>query len=132
MKINTAKLVGCIVVMLFLTATVIIFGSVSSHGQDRRNFWLLNNTGKKISSFYVSPHESESWGKDILGQAELPNGIGTIITFDSDVQTSCVMDFKIVFGDGSKQTYTTGRNVCTLGAVQFNRETSTPLFLPEQ
>ena len=98
--------------------------------QDRRNFWALNNTQRKISEFYVSPHESGKWGRDVLGDASLPHGIGTVITFDDFIDSSCTMDFKLVFTDGTEQTYEQGRNVCLLGAVQFNRKDSIGMTLP--
>jgi hypothetical protein len=116
---------------LTLIAIVILLGSGISVGQDRRNFWLLNNTGQVISNFHVSPHESNHWGKDVLGTGDLPNGIGAVISFASGVRTSCVMDFKLVFDDGTEQTYRQGRNVCSLGAVQFNRRDSVGLLFPE-
>lgn len=131
MKKSSAKFVSSVAVRLPLVMVIIFLGQVSSHAQDERNFWALNNTGKTISSLYVSPHEHKSWGKDILGQAELPTGIGTVISFDPDVETSCLMDFRLVFRDGTEQTYVQGRNVCKLGAVQFNRSTSIGLLLPD-
>lgn len=112
---------------MFLVAALILVGYAGSQGRDARNFWVLNNTGKKISRFYVSPHESYSWGSDVLGQAELPNGIGALISFDSSIRSSCTMDFKLVFDDGSEQLYRQGRNVCLLVAVQFNRQDSVGL-----
>lgn len=131
MKMNFAKLISSVAVRLPLVTLIVLLGYVSSRAQDERNFWVLNNTGKTISRLYVSPHERRSWGSDILGQAQLPNGVGTLITFDSDVWSSCIMDFKLVFRDGSEQTYMQGRNVCALGAVQFNRRNSIGLRLPE-
>ena len=89
-----------------------------------RDFWFLNNTGKTIREVYVSPHESKSWGQDVLGRSTLADGVGTLITFPSSWQTSCTMDFKIVFEGGDSQTYPDGRNVCSLHAVQFDEDTS--------
>lgn len=126
---TSAKLVRAIL-RLALIALVMLLPT-TSQSQDRRNFWLLNSTGKTISEFYVSPHESDNWGQDILGRAELPNGVGTLIVFTPNLQTSCVMDFKLVFNDGTRQIYDQGRNVCVLGAVQFNRRTSIGLSLPQ-
>jgi len=89
-----------------------------------RNFWFLNNTGKTIHEVYVSPHESKSWGQDVLGRATLADGVGTLMVFPSSWRTSCYMDFKLVFDDGSEQTYPDGRNVCQLHAVEFDADTS--------
>ena len=54
-----------------------------------------------------------------MGRATLPLGIGTVISFNSQIGSSCVMDFKIVYGNGSVQLYQDGRDVCLLLAVQF-------------
>ena len=71
-------------------------GGHTSHAQrvDQRNVWVLNNTNREISQLYVSPHESERWGQDVLGQVTLPHGLGTVVSFDSRSATSCVMDFR--------------------------------------
>jgi hypothetical protein len=101
-------------------------GGVASHAQraDQRNVWVLNNTYREIRELYVSPHERNSWGQDVLGQGTLPHGIGAVISFDPRISSSCVMDFKLVYGDGSVHVYEDGRNVCLLLAVQFNARAS--------
>jgi hypothetical protein len=78
---------------------------------DPRNFWLLNNTGKTIHSIYISPHEINSWGKDVLGFSTLETSEGTFIDFDAAGYSSCSMDFKLVFTDGSAQRYDKGWDV---------------------
>ncbi len=97
---------------------------------DDRNFWVLNDTAKVISALYVSPHNTANWGKDVLGVGTLPNGRGAKIYFPSSVRSSCLMDFKLLFADGSAQTYLDGRNVCLLGAVEFDWNTSVGLLYP--
>ncbi len=110
---------------LVLTGAVGL-GGVTSHAQryDQRNVWVLNNTNQEISELYISPHESTRWGQDVLGRATLPHGIGTVISFNSQIGSSCVMDFKIVYENGSVQLYQDGRDVCLLLAVQFNARSS--------
>ncbi len=124
-----SKLPRPILIGLAFAAVVILLGPGGAQGQqqDRRNFWLLNNTGQVISRFYVSPHESGRWGRDVLGRAELMNGLGVLIVFEPDTISSCYMDFRLVFVDGSSQTYEQGRDVCQLSAVQFDRRTSVGL-----
>lgn len=114
-----------------LVTIAMLFAPATSHAQDQRNIWVLNNTGRTINSLNVSPHENTRWGEDVLGRATLPDGMGTVIAFDSSIETSCTMDFRLVFKDGSEQTYEQGRDVCILGAVQFNRSTSIGLMLPD-
>jgi hypothetical protein len=105
-------------------AAALLLGCTGVQAQDPRNFSLLNNTGKQIREFYVSPHEVGDWGPDGLGVTTLPDGWRTLISFDRGGLSSCVMDFKLVFSDGSKQFYAQGRDVCRLNAVQFNWDDS--------
>lgn len=120
----TRKSYWLLVAVLLITAPLVL------NAQDRRNFWALNNTGKTIDQLYVSPHENSKWGGDVLGSSTLANGMGTVISFRSVAYSSCEMDFKLVFSDGSKATYLQGRNVCSLHAVQFNADNSIGLVNP--
>ena len=94
-----------------------------ARAQDLRDFRFVNDTGRQIDYLYVSPHERRYWGRDVLGNGYhdvLPDGTATTIVFPPDWQTSCSMDFKLVFHDRSEQTYTDGRNVCRLNGVVFH------------
>jgi hypothetical protein len=107
-----------------LVAMMCLLGVVSSPSADRRNFWLLNNTGRQINRVFIAAHGTETpWGDDVLGMATLPAGLGTAIYF-SDSSASCVYDLQIEYADGSHDEYTRGRNLCTSHAVQFNRSTN--------
>jgi hypothetical protein len=118
--------VGAIFSRTALAGAIILGSTIPTKSQDvdPRNFWFLNNTGSQVDRVYVSPHESGRWGRDVLGSEALPTGIGTVISFDPEVRTSCYYDFKLVFHDGHSQVYTQGRNLCVLHAVQFNYTTS--------
>jgi hypothetical protein len=109
---------------LMALAIVLLAMSTRGNSADRRNFWLLNNTGRTITSFFVAVHGSEEpWGSDVLGTATLPTGVGTVVYF-SDYNTSCMYDFRVGYSDGSHQDYLRGRNVCQSHAVQFNQATN--------
>ena len=118
--------VGAIFFRMALAGAIILGSTIPTKSQDMdaRNFWFLNNTGSQVDRVYVSPHESGRWGRDVLGSEALPTGIGTVISFDPEVRTSCYYDFRLVFHDGHSQVYTQGRNLCVLHAVQFNYATS--------
>ena len=113
--------------LLSLAAMMAFLGSVTtSQSADRRNFWLLNNTGHEIRQFLLAVHGStEPWSKDVLGQDTLPTGVGVMINF-LDNRTQCLYDFRLVFDD-VHQDYTEGRNICVLRAVQFGPQTSSGL-----
>jgi len=113
------------VVLVLTVLLAIAVGVVKSQPQaNQANFWALNNTGKEVRNFFVSEHASTVWGNDILGRATLPDGMGTVVYFPSNAKVGCVFDFKLVYADGSQQTYMQGRNVCTIFAVQFNADDS--------
>lgn len=121
-------------VLVTLIVVAVMFSAAMamprSHAPDPRNFWLLNNTDKEITEFYVSPHTSNAWDDNVLSTT-LPSGLGEVIVFNTNVRSTCLMDFKLVYADGSSQIYTQGRNVCVLTAVQFNSATSVGLLPPE-
>ena len=107
----------------FLTILT-LFGAATLSSADRRNFWLLNNTGHKINSFYIAIHGTdESWGNDVLGAAAVPQALGTVIYFH-DSNSRCVYDFRVGYADGTHQDYLQGRNLCDFHAVQFNDSTN--------
>jgi hypothetical protein len=118
-------------VLVLLVLLAVGVGVVKSQpNPDQRNFWALNNTSKEIREFFVSAHDSAQWGSDILGRATLPTGMGTVVYFDSAIKTGCNFDFKIVYADGSSQTYTQGRDICAIYAIQFNASDSFGLVKP--
>jgi hypothetical protein len=118
--------------MLFLLLAVGV-GVVKSQTPrpDNRNFWALNNTGKEIAQFYVSPHGNPNWLNNVLGRGGLPAETGVVIYFPSNISTGCSFDFKLVYIDGTSQTYLAGRDVCSLYAVQFDAADSFGLIKPQ-
>jgi hypothetical protein len=85
-----------------------------------RDFWALNDTGKEIRYFYVSPHDVTEWGDDVLGRATLADGMGTKIVFPRREGAPCNYDFKLVFADGTNQVYQNGRDICAISAIVYN------------
>jgi hypothetical protein len=101
-------------------AAVLLTMTLCSNSADNRNFWILNNTGRTITSFYVAVHGVETpWGNDVLGNSTLSNSLGTAVYFH-DMAAACVYDFRVGFSDGSHQDYLQGRNLCQTHAVEFN------------
>lgn len=114
-------------VLLLSAAAILLVGvfSQQASSQNKANFWFLNNTGKTVQSFFVSPHSQQSWGDDVLGRGTLAEGMGTAVIFPAGVHHICVEDFKLVFADGTSQTYTAGINVCHIHALEFDESTVT-------
>ena len=81
------------VMALFLTAS-----SFARKGP--QDFILHNQTGVEINSLYVSPHDSDDWEEDILGEDTLPNGKSLKITFD-DRDKHVHWDLKVTDKEGN-------------------------------
>jgi hypothetical protein len=47
----------------------------------KQDFTLVNRTGVEIDKVFISPHDSDDWQKDILGQDTLPSGQSVEIKF---------------------------------------------------
>ncbi|HYR77522.1 MAG TPA: hypothetical protein VEM96_17030 [Pyrinomonadaceae bacterium] len=91
LKTKVALAVG--VIAIFLTATAF----ARSGPQD---FILHNQTGVEINSLYVSPHSSNDWEEDILGQDTLASGESLKITFD-DRDKHVHWDLKVTDHEGN-------------------------------
>lgn len=66
----------------------------------KQDFTLHNDTGVEIHSLYVSPHDSNDWQDDILGQDTLPSGESLKITFDNREKQE-KWDLKVTDKDGN-------------------------------
>ena len=115
--------------LMAILALGLLSGSAlgQSTNGDQRDFWFLNNTGKVVVRAYVSPHTERSWGDDSLGSNDvLGDASGMLVTFNSDVSTSCVFDFRLIFDSGDVQEYRRGINLCTYRAIEFQDHTAIP------
>ena len=87
-----------------LPALVVIAMCLAAAGFARvgkQDFVLHNETGVEIHELYVSPHSSNDWGEDVLGQDTLKPGESVKITFD-DREKNVKWDLKVA--DGNKHT----------------------------
>lgn len=55
--------------------------SSSSEASAKQDFTLVNQTGVTIDKVFISPHDSNDWEEDILGQDVLNNGESVDIKF---------------------------------------------------
>jgi hypothetical protein len=101
-----------------------LLGATGAQSADRRDFWLLNHTGRTIERVYIAAHGTgESWGYDVLGQSTVGEGAGTRVFFPEH-GFRCEYDFRIVFTGGGYADYTRGRDLCLLQAVEFDNDTN--------
>lgn len=83
----------------FLFALVCLLLPVASSFAGKQDFKLVNKTSFDVHEVYVSPHSSEDWEEDVLGQGILEVGKSVDITFDRSDKTKD-WDLKVVDGAG--------------------------------
>jgi hypothetical protein len=68
--------------------------------QAAQDFTVVNKTGVEIYALYVTPHDADEWGNDILGVDTLANGQTLDITF-ARKEKAQFWDLRIEDADGS-------------------------------
>lgn len=91
-----ALIVFCAIVALLCPA---------AFAQGKQDFTLVNLTGVEIHELYVSPHSTNDWEEDVLGQDTLPSGESVNITF-SPKERAKLWDLKVVDGKGNSIEWT--------------------------
>jgi hypothetical protein len=85
---------------LFLAAlAAVLLFVVSAASAGEQDFTLHNNTGVEIHKLHISPHSSDEWGEDILGQDTLANGESVHIKFHRS-ETAAHWDLKVEDSEG--------------------------------
>ncbi len=69
-----------------------------------QDFTLHNNTTKVVSELYVSPHDTDEWEEDVLGDDVLGDGEEVDISFDR-TEDADNWDLKVVFDDGKSSVW---------------------------
>ncbi|HEV7843982.1 MAG TPA: hypothetical protein VGO69_09825 [Pyrinomonadaceae bacterium] len=72
----------------------------TAFAQGKQDFILHNMTGRAITELYISPHSTNEWEEDILGQDTLPNGESLKINFSRE-EKAAKWDLKIVDKEGN-------------------------------
>ncbi|HYY58423.1 MAG TPA: hypothetical protein VE842_13905 [Pyrinomonadaceae bacterium] len=68
--------------------------------QGRQDFTLVNDTGVTINELFVSPHSSNEWEEDVLGQDQLADGESVNIHF-SRSEKAAKWDLKVTDKEGN-------------------------------
>ncbi|MBD0371974.1 MAG: hypothetical protein ICV60_14125 [Pyrinomonadaceae bacterium] len=68
--------------------------SSTSQEGGKQDFTLVNQTGVEIDKLYISPHDSNDWQEDILGQDTLPSGQSVDIKFHRN-EKAAMWDLRI-------------------------------------
>ncbi len=90
-------------IALVVLLTVGIFSVVSTmevSAQAAQDFTLVNKTGVEIYALYVTPHNANAWGEDILGADTLLAGETLDISF-SRKERAKFWDLRVEDEDGA-------------------------------
>lgn len=87
-------------VILALGVITILLAATAFARAGKQDFILHNETGVEINELYVSPHTSDDWEDDVLGQDTLADGESLKITFD-DREKHVKWDLKVADGKGN-------------------------------
>lgn len=80
-------------------------------------FTLINASSFKLVEMYVSPHEAEEWGENILSVASVDPGTEGQISI-ADGEEVCDYDMRIVMDNGADVSAT--QNLCELATFTLN------------
>jgi len=92
-----------IVLLVVLTAGIFYLPGASTlevSAQAGRDFLLVNKTGIEIYALYVTPHNSNNWGEDILGADTLAANEDLEIVFNRKEKAK-LWDLRIEDEDGN-------------------------------
>ena len=92
-----------IALLVMLTAGISYFPGVSTvevSAQADQDFLLVNKTGIEIYALYVTPHNSDDWGDDILGADTLAANADIEIVFHRKEKAK-LWDLRIEDEDGN-------------------------------
>lgn len=111
-----SRFLGARAAALVLLAMAAV-GSASAGEQD---FTVFNETGVEIHRLYTSPHSSEYWDEDVLGEYTLPDGEGVEISF-SPLEDAAMWDLRVEDADGNYITWE-NLNLLRISAVTLYYE----------
>lgn len=85
---------------LFLFAALMIFVSFDSNAQAIQDFTIVNYTGVMIYQVYVSPHNANDWGEDILDLDVLGTNEYCNVSFHP-LSEDCMWDLSVADSEGN-------------------------------
>lgn len=93
--------------------------SAGNEGGITYSYDVVNNTGFTLVDVFVTPAETEHWGKDILPNDLFENGSTIKVTIPPDYGKTCLFDMKITDTQGGHITFT-NIDICKIVKLQIN------------
>ena len=87
--------------MFTLTVGMLYFSAAVTEvsAQAAQDFMLVNKTGVEINALYVTPHNADDWGEDILGVGTLAANDSVDISF-ARKEKAKLWDLRVEDADG--------------------------------
>lgn len=82
---------------------------------------VVNNTGITLVDVFVTPAETNNWGKDILPNDLFEAGSTIRVTIPPDYGETCMFDMKITDTQGGSITFT-NIDICKITKLQINAD----------
>lgn len=86
--------------LVFLSIIFLITAGIISAQNSKQDFKLVNSTGVEIHQVFITPHDANEWGEDILGRDILENGQECDIQFHPK-EDACMWDLRITDKEGN-------------------------------
>lgn len=99
-----------------LAAVVLGFAALPALAEDLE-FTLINNSSHDITEMYLSPHEKDTWGENILTVDAVAAGDQGSISI-TDGEEVCDYDMRFVTADGASVEDT--QDLCKLGSFTLH------------
>lgn len=86
--------------VIFMLVGAVYFSAMTINAQGAQDFLLINKTGVEINALYITPHNADDWGDDILGADTLAHDESLDITF-SPREKAKLWDLRVEDEDGA-------------------------------
>ncbi len=81
---------------------------------------IINNLGRDVCEFYVSAHNENDWGDDMLGGLDECLHHGNNTTYEGQASPAPTHDVRVVFRDGTDFTFTINQSYLEGGNSTFD------------
>lgn len=98
--------------MRFIALAVVLSALAAPAFAEDLEFTLINDSSHDVTEMYLSPHEQDSWGENILSVDAVAAGTQGTISI-TDGERVCDYDMRFVTADGA--TLEDTQDMCKLG-----------------
>jgi hypothetical protein len=102
---------------LITLAAILAVSAVAPAFAEDLEFTLINNSSHDVTEMYLSPHEQNTWGENILSVPSVAAGTQGTISI-TDGEEVCDYDMRFVTADGASVEDT--QDMCKLGTFTLN------------